>query len=274
MIKCGVMTTLGFSPCPNDTFIFYALLNGRLDTKGLLFEPRIEDVETLNRLALARSLDMTKVSCHAFHYVKDDYRFLRSGGAFGRGCGPLIVTRGVYDMKWLKGKKIAIPGEMTTAHLLLKLFFHSAFGSKDIDIVPMVFHEIPGAVRDGKVDAGLIIHESRFTYREHGLSRALDLGEWWETETGLPIPLGGIIGKKSLGSSLDTVEALIRESVNYAHAHTAETMPFIRQYSQELSESVINNHIGLYVNDFTSDMGDEGRAALDELLKRAGAAAG
>jgi 1,4-dihydroxy-6-naphthoate synthase len=268
------MTTLGFSPCPNDTFIFYALLNGRLDTRGLQFETKIEDVETLNRLALQRVLDITKVSCHAFHYVKDDYRFLRAGGAFGRGCGPLLVGREPYTPRDLKNKKIAIPGEMTTAYLLLKLFFHSAFGIKPPDIVSMVFHEIPFAVRDGKVDAGLIIHESRFTYREYGLNKVLDLGEWWEKETGLPIPLGGIVGKKSLGPLLDAVETLIGESVAYAHAHKAEAMPYIKRYSQELSESVINSHIDLYVNDFTADMGDEGRAALDELLKRAESAAG
>jgi 1,4-dihydroxy-6-naphthoate synthase len=268
------MITLGFSPCPNDTFIFYALLNGRLDTKGLQFEPKIEDVETLNRLALQRILDITKVSCHAFHYVKDDYRFLRSGGAFGRGCGPLVVGREPYSPNELKSKKIAIPGEMTTAYLLLKLFFHSTFGSKQVDVVPMIFHEIPGAVRDGMVDAGIIIHESRFTYPEYGLNRVLDLGEWWEKETGLPIPLGGIIGKKSLGAVLDNIESLISESVAYAHSHKAEAMPYIKIYSQELSESVINSHIGLYVNDFTADMGEEGLAALDELLKRAESAAG
>jgi 1,4-dihydroxy-6-naphthoate synthase len=255
------MTTLGFSPCPNDTFIFYALLNGRLDTKGLQFEPKIEDVETLNRLALQRVLDITKVSCHAFHHVRDDYRFLRSGGAFGRGCGPLVVSLNSYSPNDLKGKKIAIPGKLTTAYLLLKLFFHSVFGSKDIDIVPMVFHAIPSAVKEGKVDAGVIIHESRFTYPEYGLNKVLDMGEWWEKETGLPIPLGGIIGKKSLGTVLDTVESLIRESVAYAHAHKTEAMPYLKRYSQELSES-------------TADMGGEGRAALDELLKRAESAAG
>jgi 1,4-dihydroxy-6-naphthoate synthase len=268
------MTTLGFSPCPNDTFIFYALLNGRLDTKGLQFEPKIEDVETLNRLALQRVLDITKVSCHAFHHVRDDYRFLRSGGAFGRGCGPLVVSLNSYSPNDLKGKKIAIPGKLTTAYLLLKLFFHSVFGSKDIDIVPMVFHAIPSAVKEGKVDAGVIIHESRFTYPEYGLNKVLDMGEWWEKETGLPIPLGGIIGKKSLGTVLDTVESLIRESVAYAHAHKTEAMPYLKRYSQELSESVINDHISLYVNEFTADMGGEGRAALDELLKRAESAAG
>ncbi len=263
------MITLGFSPCPNDTFIFYALVNRKIDTLGLNFSPHIKDVETLNRLAIAKTLDVTKVSCHAFHYLQDDYLFLRSGGAFGRGCGPLIVAKESYGEKDLKGKSIAIPGEMTTAYLLLKLFFDAALDTKPSAIVPMPFHEIPAAVRDGKVDAGLIIHESRFTYPECGLSRILDLGEWWEKETGLPIPLGGIIAKKSLGPKIAVIEGLIKQSVEYSMDHREETMPFIRKYSQELSEIVIHSHIGLYVNDFTLDIGEEGHASLQELLRRA-----
>ncbi len=263
------MITLGFSPCPNDTFIFYALANRAIDTCGLDFELHIEDVETLNRLAMVRSLDVTKISCHAFHHLQDDYRFLRSGGAFGRGCGPLIISKLPYTGKDLKGKNIAIPGEMTTAYLLLKLFFDATYGAKPAAVVPMLFHEIPAAVRDGRVDAGLIIHESRFTYPELGLSRVVDLGEWWEKETGLPIPLGGIIARKSLGRKIEIIEDLIRSSVEYSFAHRDEAMSFIKKYSQELSEIVINNHIGLYVNDFTLDMGEEGLASLKELLSRA-----
>jgi 1,4-dihydroxy-6-naphthoate synthase len=267
------MFTLGFSPCPNDTFIFYALLNGRIDTKGLTFEHRIEDVETLNSLALRHTLDITKVSCHVYHYVSDHYSFLNSGGAFGRGCGPLIISRNQYSKKELRGKKIAIPGEMTTAYLLLKLFFHSEFGSTLFDPVTMLFSEIPTAVRDGRVDAGLIIHESRFTYQELGLLKILDLGEWWEAATGLPIPLGGIIARKSLGAAIQTMQDLIRDSIIYSMAARREAMPYIKQYSQELSETVINNHIALYVNAFSLDMGEEGRAALKELLMRAKSAA-
>ena len=263
------MISLGFSPCPNDTFIFYAMVNNRIDTNGLDFELHIEDVETLNRLAMAKALDITKISCHAFQYLKDDYRFLRSGGAFGRGCGPLIVARESFEWKDLKGKSIAIPGALTTAYLLLRLFFDAALDTKPSSIVPMPFHEIPAAVRDGRVDAGLIIHESRFTYPEYGLSKVIDMGEWWETETGLPIPLGGIIAKKSLGPKIEIIETIIKKSVEYSIAHRKEAMPFIRDYSQELSEIVINNHIGLYVNDFTLDMGEEGIASLNELLRRA-----
>ncbi len=268
------MISLGFSPCPNDTFIFYALVNRVIDTCGIDFELHIEDVETLNHLAMARALDVTKISCYALHHLQDDYRFLRSGGAFGRGCGPLIVSKLPYTEKDLNNKTIAIPGEMTTAYLLLKLFFDATYGTKPSIIVPMLFHEIPAAVKAGKVDAGLIIHESRFTYHEFGLSRVVDLGEWWENETGLPIPLGGIIAKKSLGPRIEIIEELIRSSVEYSMAHRDEAMPFIKKYSQELSEIVINNHIGLYVNEFTLDMGEEGLASLNELLGRAKSAGG
>ncbi len=263
------MITLGFSPCPNDTFIFYALVNKKIDTSGFDFDLRIEDVETLNRLAIAHSLDVTKVSCHAFHHLRDDYLFLRSGGAFGRGCGPLVISKEPYEPEGLRYKSIAIPGELTTAYLLLKLFFDASFGNKPSRIVPMIFHEIPAAVRDGRVDAGLIIHESRFTYPEYDLSRVLDLGEWWEQETGLLIPLGGIIAKKSLGPKIEVIQELIKKSVEYSILHGKEAMPFIRKYAQELSEIVINNHIGLYVNDFTIDMGEQGAASLKELLLRA-----
>lgn len=263
------MITLGFSPCPNDTFIFYALVNRVIDTRGLDFELHIEDVETLNRLAMARSLDVTKISCHAFHYVKDDYHFLRSGGAFGRGCGPLIISKLPLTGRDLVNKSIAIPGEMTTAYLLLKLFLDAAHGIKPSSFIPMIFHEIPAAVRDGRVDAGLIIHESRFTYQQYGLSSIIDLGDWWEKETGLPIPLGGIIAKKNLGPKIEVIEDLIRRSVEYSFSHREETMPFIKKHSQELSEVVINSHIGLYVNDFTMDMGDKGLSSLKELLRRA-----
>lgn len=275
--------TLGFSPCPNDTFIFYALAERKIVPAGPDFELRIEDVETLNGLAMKRALDVTKISCHAFYYLQEDYQFLRSGGAFGRGCGPLLVQRAEdrsHQQKVRKRKsevRIAIPGELTTAFLLLKLYLpdesspHSALRVPQFMVMP--FNEIMGAVRDGKADAGLIIHESRFTYPDYGLVQAADLGEWWEKETGLPVPLGGIIAKKSLGAgTIEKIEGLIRESVKYAMAHRAETMPFIKRYSQELSDEVIKKHIGLYVNDYSVDMGDDGAEALAELLKRAGRA--
>ncbi len=269
MLKLLVMISLGFSPCPNDTFIFYALANKKIDTCGLDFNLIIKDVETLNQLALKKELDISKISCHAFSYLRGDYRFLHAGGALGRGCGPLIVAKGLYGPEDLGGKKIAVPGKLTTAFLLYKLFA-STFGLQPPSFIEMPFHEIMNAVRDGKADAGLIIHESRFTYQDYGLVRILDLGEWWEKETGLPIPLGGIIAKKSLGEPvIKNIEDLIRASVNYSLAHREEAMPYIRKYSQELSEAVIREHISLYVNSYTVDIGNDGLAALEELLSRA-----
>ena len=269
------MISLGFSPCPNDTFIFYALANKRIGTKGLDFNPLIEDVETLNQLAMKRAIDVTKISCHAFYYLQEDYHFLKTGGAFGRGCGPLLVQESEDRSQKSEIKKIAIPGELTTAFLLLKLYLTSPSNTSHISpltshFIPMPFHEIMDAVRDGKVNAGLIIHESRFTYHEYGLTKIVDLGDWWEKETGLPIPLGGIIAKKSLGlQTVKTIESLIRTGVEYSMHHKKEVMPFIKKYSQELSDDVILKHISLYVNDYTIDIGNAGEAALYELMKRA-----
>ena len=269
------MISLGFSPCPNDTYIFYALANKRIDTKGLDFNPLIEDVETLNQLAMKRAIDVTKISCHAFYHLQEDYHFLRAGGAFGRGCGPLMVVRSQGSgVRSSEIKRIAIPGELTTAFLLLKLYLASTPSPithhPSLSFVVMPFYEIMEAVRDGKVDAGLIIHESRFTYQDYGLTQIIDLGDWWEKETGLPIPLGGIIAKKSLGlPTIKTIESLIRASVEYSMLHREDALPFIKKYSQELSDDVIFKHISLYVNDYTLDIGNEGEAALDELMKRA-----
>jgi 1,4-dihydroxy-6-naphthoate synthase len=268
------MITLGFSPCPNDTFIFYAIANKKIDTKGLDFNFLIEDVETLNHLAIKRMVDITKISCHAFYFLQNDYRFLRSGGAFGRGCGPLLIQKSEVRSQKSEIKKIAIPGELTTAFLLLKLYLSSnpsvVTCHSSLSFIAMPFYEIMGAVRDEKVDAGLIIHESRFTYPDYGLKKIIDLGKWWEKETCLPIPLGGIIVKKSLRDNIiNKVEDIIKESVKYACSNREETLQFIKKYSQELSENVIFKHISLYVNDYTLDIGKEGADALNELLKRA-----
>jgi 1,4-dihydroxy-6-naphthoate synthase len=260
--------TLGYSPCPNDTFIFYPLVHGLVGDPQFSFHERLEDVETLNRLALAGELDITKISFHLLGFIRREYCLLRSGGALGRGCGPLVVSRSVTGMGELKGKRVAVPGRYTTACLLLRLF------DPELDnIVFLPFHDIMGAVASGQVDAGVIIHESRFTFPEYGLTSLLDLGEWWEKETGRPIPLGGIVAKRSLGKeTVDTVDRMLRASVEYGFAHPAEANTYIRSHSQEMSEEVCAAHIKLYVNSFSLDLGGEGEAAVATLLSRAEAA--
>ena len=260
--------TLGYSPCPNDTFIFYALVHGRLETGGLTFREVLDDVETLNQMARQTRLDMTKVSFHAFAHLRHAYCLLRSGGALGRGCGPLVVARDAYDMKDLRGRTIAIPGELTTAFLLLQVFDPAL--KEHVRIMP--FHRIIDAVKQGETDAGLIIHESRFTYQREGLRQVADLGAWWEQETRLPLPLGCIIARRSLGGVLvQQTDALIRESVAYAFSNRQETKEYIRSHSQELEDSVIDRHIQLYVNDYSRDIGEDGISAVQELFRRAAA---
>lgn len=232
----------------------------------LEFRERLEDVEALNTKALSGGLDVTKVSFGVIAQVLENYCLLRSGGALGRGCGPLVVAREPVTMSSLKGKRIAIPGTNTTAFLLLRLF-DPALGK---NAVAMRFDLIMDAVREGQVDAGLIIHEGRFTYGDYGLQEIMDLGRWWEDTTGKPIPLGGIIAKRELGrGTLLQVEALIRESLSYAFNNPDEPMDYIRQHAQEMSESVIREHIKLYVNDFSLDLGAEGEDAVRELLSMA-----
>ena len=257
--------TLGYSPCPNDTYIFYALVQGKVPVPGISFRERLEDVETLNRLALDGTLDLTKISYHALGHLREQYALLRSGGALGRGCGPLIVARPGTGIADLRSGTVAIPGRLTTAWLLLQLFDRGVN-----NIVVMTFDRIMQAVADGAVTAGLIIHESRFTYPLYRLERLLDLGEWWERHAGLPLPLGGILGKRSLGAStLSTVEGAIRESIRYARAHPAEVLAYVREHSQEMDEAVMKSHIDLYVNDFSLDLGNEGTDAVKRLFAEA-----
>jgi 1,4-dihydroxy-6-naphthoate synthase len=257
--------TLGFSPCPNDTFMFYPLVRGLVDLAGLTFRERLEDVETLNRLALAGELDVTKVSYHALGHIRDEYALLRSGSALGRGCGPLLVARDVIDPADLRGRRIAVPGQYTTALLLLRLI-----DPRLDDFIVMPFNEIMDAVLTGQADAGLIIHESRFTYQQTGLHKLVDLGEWWESETGLPIPLGGIVARRSLGvETIAIIERALRAGVAYARSHPSEAAGYIREHSQEMSDEVCAAHIGLYVNDFSTELGEEGERAIAELLRRA-----
>lgn len=260
--------TIGYSPCPNDTFIFYALIHGKVRVPGVEFREQLEDVETLNRLALEGGLDITKISYHALGRLREQYALLRSGGALGRGCGPLIVARPGTSLPGLKQGTIAIPGRLTTAYLLLRLYDPSLK-----NVVVMTFDEIMDAVAKGTVTAGLIIHESRFTYPLYRLEKLLDLGQWWEQYSGLPIPLGGILGRRSLGRDLMlAVEEGIRESLGYAWTHVEEVLGYCKQHSQEMEEQVMKNHIDLYVNDFSFDLGKEGLAAVRRLFNEAEAA--
>lgn len=268
--------SLGYSPCPNDTFIFYAMVHGRINTDGFNFCEELLDVETLNRKALHAELDITKVSYHAFGHLRDSYRLLRSGGAMGRGCGPLLIAQEDYTIEDLQKKNIAIPGKLTTASLLLQLYFQS-FPASDSKLqtltsafIPMQFDKIIQAVARNEVDAGLIIHESRFTYQSSGLKQIIDLGEWWESQTGLPIPLGGIIANQSLGEDvIRNLNGILKKSVEYAFQKRSEPMRYIKKHSQELSNDIIKQHIDLYVNDFSIDVGVDGEKAVIELLSRA-----
>lgn len=257
--------TLGFSPCPNDTFMFYPLVHGLVDTGGHSFNERLEDVETLNRLAVKGVLDVTKVSYAALGHIREQYALLRSGSALGRGCGPLLIAKEACDPASLVGKTIAIPGRYTTAHLLIRLY-----NPELTTFLEMPFHEIMDAVMTGRVDAGVIIHESRFTYRGFGLTQLVDLGEWWEAETGLPIPLGGIVAKRELGAEVITaIERALAEGVAYARANPDVAAAYICEHAQEMSVEVCSAHIGLYVNDFSQSLGEEGLQAIEELLRRA-----
>lgn len=260
--------SLGYSPCPNDTFIFHALVHGLVRAEGVEFAPRLEDVETLNRLAAEAALDVTKVSYGAIPHLVRDYVLLRSGGALGRGCGPLVVAREGVDPAELAGKRIAIPGRNTTANLLLRLFAPGAAAGEE-----RVYSEIMPAVASGEVDAGLIIHESRFTYADHGLVKVVDLGEWWEQTTGLPIPLGGILARRDLGeATIRAVDDALRRSVELAFADPAASADYVRAHAQEMDAAVCQQHIDLYVNHFSADVGAEGERAIRELFARARAA--
>ncbi len=253
--------TLGISPCPNDTFIFDALLNGRLDAGDLRFEVMHEDVQTLNEWALAGRLDVTKLSYGVLPEVTGKYALLESGGALGRGVGPLLVARpgATFDPA---RSSVAIPGQQTTAHLLFSLV-HPGAARKRF----MVFSEIEAAVAHGEVDAGVIIHESRFTYAARGLVKLLDLGEAWEQRTGAPIPLGGIVARRSLGSGiLRRLDSLIRASVEAARAGGGGLSPYVKRHAQELDEAVMRQHIDLYVNQHSVALGPEGRRAVETLL--------
>jgi 1,4-dihydroxy-6-naphthoate synthase len=258
--------SLAYSPCPNDTFIFTPWVEGRVQDAPAVVE-RFEDIDTLNHIALRGEPDVVKVSFHALGHLRDRYCLLRSGGALGRGCGPLVVAREPFAGADLVAKRVAIPGTLTTAALLVRLF---APNLRDANVSVMRFDEIMPAVRDGRVDAGVIIHESRFTYQRHGLTRIVDLGDWWERETGHAIPLGGILMRRDLGDDLiRRTERALSQSVDYAFAHTDVVWPTVRLHAQEMEDEVMRQHIALYVNEFTRDYGTEGEAAISHLLATA-----
>lgn len=266
--------TLGFSSCPNDTFMFEALVHGRVGDASLRVQVVMEDIEALNRRALqadeAALLDVTKLSAAALGHALPRYVVLGAGAALGRGCGPLVVARpdaNLDSLRSLADKKVAVPGLHTTAYLLLRSF------APELEPVPMRFDQIMGAVEQGRCEAGLIIHESRFTYRDHGLLQVADLGETWESSTGLPLPLGVITARRDLDpSTMRRVEAGLRRSVEHARAHSEQVWPYIEAHAQEMDPEVCRQHIDLYVNDFSVELGEQGRAAIEELLRRGRAA--
>lgn len=257
--------TLAFSPCPNDTFIFDALVNQKIDTEGITFEVFLEDVQTLNEWAIAGKMDFSKISYGVWSKVKDQYHLLNSGGALGKGVGPLLITRPAslldYSPEAINEMTIAIPGENTTAHLLFSLAYPRAKKK-----VFKVFHEIENAVLNGEVEAGVIIHENRFTYEAKGLRKIIDLGNYWEQTKRLPIPLGGIIAKKTLDSVLvKKVDSLIKKSIEYAFSNYPAVSDYVVAHAQEMSEDVMRQHIDLYVNDYSLDLGEDGLAAVEVL---------
>ncbi|TLS41866.1 1,4-dihydroxy-6-naphthoate synthase, partial [Streptomyces montanus] len=260
---------MAYSPCPNDTFVFDAWAHGRIPG-GPALDVTFADIDITNGMAERGEFDVLKVSYAVLPYVLDTYALLPCGGALGRGCGPLVLTRepGVD----LTGRTVAVPSEKSTAYLLFRLWAADALRGPIGEIVVLPFHEIMPAVRDGKIDAGLVIHEARFTYQNYGLHKLADMGEHWERTTGLPIPLGAIIAKRSLGRErLRVLAESARASVRAAWDDPEASRPYVLEHAQEMDPRVANQHIGLYVNEFTADLGEEGYAAVRGLLTRAAA---
>jgi len=259
--------TLGFSPCPNDCFMFDAMVHRRIDLEGLEFDMRMADIEALNAAAFAGDVDITKLSFHAYAYCADDYVLLDAGSALGRNCGPLLISqRAISPEEVAAGHlRIAIPGKYTTANFLLSLAFPRATNKSEY-----LFSDIEGGVLDGRFDAGLIIHENRFTYADRGLKKIIDLGEFWESETGAAIPLGGIVISRRLPDDVrQRVNRVMRRSVEYAFANRDASLPFVRAHAQAMSDDVMYKHIDLYVNDYSVDLGADGRRAVEVLFERA-----
>ncbi len=259
--------TLGFSPCPNDTFIFDALIHHKIDTEGLEFEVFYDDVETLNQKAFRGELDVTKLSYHAFAYVAGQYVLLDAGSALGFGVGPLLISNFEYSISDLNNNKhkIGIPGKYTTANFLLSLALPEATNKQEL-----VFSEIEDALLDEKIDVGLIIHENRFTYQNKGLKKIIDLGDYWEKLTGCAIPLGGIVANRNLPPDVQhKINRVLKRSVEFSFANPKSGLEFIRSHAQEMSEEVMYKHIELYVNKYSIDLGEEGRKAIKLLFDTA-----
>ena len=253
--------SLGFSPCPNDTFIFEALVHGRVDTEGVSFDWFLADVEELNRRAMEGTVDVTKMSFHAYAVAAANYLILNSGSALGRNNGPLVVSRHKMYPDELENALIAIPGRFTTANLLFSIFWPGASRKREY-----LFSDIPEAVMSGEVDAGLIIHETRFTYESLGLRKVADTGEYWEKMTGMPVPLGGIVVNRGVNEDIaGKVSRSIRRSIEYARADPSASVDFIRRHASEIDSAVTKEHISLYVNDFSISLGQEGKAAIERL---------
>jgi len=259
--------SLGFSPCPNDTFIFDALIHHKIDTEGLDFDVFFDDVETLNKKALQGELDITKLSFHAFAHVSDKYVLLDAGSALGFGVGPLLISKTAYTPEEVKSKpslSVGIPGTYTTANFLLTIAFPELQNKKEL-----VFSAIEESLLNQELDLGVIIHENRFTYAQKGLHKIMDLGDYWEQQTGMPIPLGGIMINRNIDLETQfTVNRLIRKSVEYAFEHPEASSDFVRHHAQELDESVRKQHIDLYVNKYSIDLGDLGKRAIRVLFEK------
>ena len=256
--------TLGFSPCPNDTFIFDALIHHKIDTEGLEFEVFFNDVETLNQKAFNADLDITKLSFHAYAYAIKDYILLDAGSALGFGVGPMLICKKPHDLN-NPNLRVGIPGKYTTANFLLSLAYPHFKNKQE-----MVFSDIEQKLLNDEIDLGLIIHENRFTYQDKGLQKVQDLGEFWETETKSAIPLGGIVVKRSLPLEIQQkVNRLIRKSVEFAFENPKSALPFIKLHAQEMNENVMYQHINLYVNKYSVDLGIEGKKAICTLFEQA-----
>ena len=259
--------TLGYSPCPNDTFIFDAMVHGKIDTEGLEFEVVLADVEELNSKAFNTELDITKLSYHTYGYLTKDYLLLDSGSALGKGCGPILIQNknGKWNSENLSQARIAIPGKFTTANFLMSIAHPKATNKEEV-----LFSDIEEKVKSGEVDAGLIIHENRFTYEDRGFEKIIDLGEYWEQQTGTLIPLGGIVIKRDLPDDvIQKVNRILRKSVEHAFRNPKSALPYIKEHAQEMEEEVMYQHIDLYVNQYSIDLGLEGKHAIEQMFKLA-----